>query len=314
MKKIVFWCLFSIFANLLYGQDTTNLVISIMDTTANMKQTQKNCKIGICLSGGGALGYAHIGVLQALKEHNIEPEVISGSSIGAIVGVLYAQKLSPERIMKIVEEEKMYKVSKIVHPVFSEGLSSHKALRQILSKHIPHNNFDSLQYEFYACVSNLTNATWKTIGSGSLLHDYVVASASIPFVFESVTIQDSIYVDGGLFNNLPAQALKGKCDVIIGVDVVPYFEVKKEVKNASDVLALSIRSIEHRNGAKGRKLCDYLIEPPSVEKYSAFSFDKYKEIYQIGYDTTIEYIKNHPEILNCKRVSNEPFDPKSDLR
>jgi NTE family protein len=264
-----------------------------------MKQSKRNYKVGICLSGGGALGYAHIGVLQALIEHDIEPEIISGSSMGAIIGVLYAQDIKPNEMLSIIENEKINKLSRIFHPVFSEGISSLKTLREMLEKHIPHNSFELLKHEFHVCVSNLTNATWKTISSGNNLHDYVIASASVPFIFESITINENIYVDGSLFNNMPTQPLKGKCDIIIGVDVVPYFEVK-EVKNANEVLSLSIRSIEHRNGAKGRKHCDFLIESPAIETYSAFSFDKYKEIYQIGYESASKYINEHPEIHICK--------------
>lgn len=264
----------------------------------------KHPKIGICLSGGGALGYAHVGVLQALEEYGIYPDVISGSSMGAIVGVLYAEGLSPEKIIKEVQSEKIFKIRDLISPVLSSsGISDQKVLRKLLKDTVKHNNFKELKKEFYVCVSNLNKAEWQIIGDGNLLHEYVVASASIPGVFEANSIGDTTYVDGSLFNNFPAQILKKRCDIIIGVDVLPYYE-KKKITKKTEVLALSIRAVEHLNAKEGRKLCDFLIESPAIEKYNEFSFDKYKEIIKIGYNKTILYIKEHPEILKIA-LSNE---------
>jgi NTE family protein len=263
-----------------------------------MLTAQNNPKIGICLSGGAALGYAHIGVLQALEENGIYPEVISGSSMGAIIGALYAAGYSPQQMMQISREEKMYRISNLLSPSFSiKGFANHKTLRKLLKEMIPQDNFDSLKKEYYLCVSNLTNATWKTVGHGPLLHEYIVASASIPGVFEANVIEGQIYVDGGLFNNLPAQVIRDKCDVLIGVDVLPYYE-KTKIKKTTEVLGLSIRAVQHLNSKNGRDICDFLIESPAIEKYSEFSFDEYEAIYKAGYDATIEYIKNNPQLLN----------------
>lgn len=251
-------------------------------------------KIGICLSGGGALGYAHIGVLQALTEHNIHPQVIAGTSMGAIIGVLYAHNISPEKMLQIVRDEKLYKISTIINPSLAHnGISSHRNLIKLLKDNVP-NNFESLNKEFYVCASNVNKAKWVVVGEGDLLHEYIIASSSIPFVFESVLIDGCTYVDGGLFNNFPAQALKGKCDCIIGVDVLPYFE-KQKINKTNELIILSIRGIEHHNSLLGRNLCDYLIESPAIQKYNEFSFDKYEDIYKIGYQTTVQYIAEHPE-------------------
>ncbi len=280
------------------------LLYILLFALTTMLHAQENCKVGICLSGGGALGYAHIGVLKALEEYGIKPDIVSGSSMGAVIGVMYAQGYSADTIFKIIQEERANKVRRIITPTFNDGISSHKKLREILNKYIPYDSFDSLRREFHVCVSNLSNATWKTINTGNLLHDYVIASASIPFVFEAITIDDTIYVDGGLFNNLPAQPLKGRSDMIIGVNVVPYTEVK-EVNSANEVLSLSIRGVSYRNSLDGRSLCDFLIDIPPPGKYNSFSFDKYKEIYQAGYETAIQHIKDHPEILTCKNKNTQ---------
>jgi NTE family protein len=261
-----------------------------------MKNT-KSPKIGLCLSGGAALGYAHIGVIKALEENGIFPDVISGSSMGAIVGVLYAGGYSPEEITRIIQREKGFSISKIISPTFSAaGLSDQKVLRRVLHEFIPHNDFAQLKRQFFVCVSNLTTAQWEIIGDGDLLHEMVIASSSVPGIFEANQINENIYVDGSLFNNLPSQILKKHTDVIIGIDVLPY-EQKRRIAKRTDVLALCIRAVEHQNALEGRALCDFLIESPAIEKYSELSMDKYMEIIEIGYHTTSDYLRNCPDIL-----------------
>ncbi len=263
--------------------------------------TEAKPKIGICLGGGAALGYAHIGVLQALDENGIHPDIIAGSSMGAIVGALYAQGIEPLKMLDIISEKEIYNPKKLLSFTFSnEGLGQHYALKEILEEQIPHNNFDSLKTPLNVCVSNLTNASWRIINHGDSLIKYVIASSSIPYIFEPIKLKDSLYVDGGLYNNLPAQALVGKCDYIIGVDVLPYKEVFS-TKKRSDILMYSIRSIEHHNSKDGRKLCNFLIESPAINEYDEFSFKYYKEIYRIGYQTTIEYLKAHPGLKNLAK-------------
>lgn len=266
-----------------------------------MSDSVKWPKTGICLSGGGALGYAHVGVLQALEENGIFPDVIAGSSIGAIVGVLYAEGIRPNEIIQQIKGEKVFKISDIISPVFSStGISDLKVLRKLLKDFVKHNNFNELQKEFYVCVSNLNKAEWQIIGEGDLLHEYVVASASIPGVFEANNIGETTYVDGSLFNNMPAQVLRKKCEILIGVDVLPYYE-RPKITRKSEILGLSIRAVEHLNSNEGRSLCDFIIESPAIKKYSEFSFDKYNEIIEIGYTCTHQYINKNPELLRLAR-------------
>ena len=103
--------------------------------------------IGLCLSGGGALGLAHIGALKALEEKNIYPDYISGSSMGAIIGALYASGHSPSQMESIIEKEELFKPLKLInlHLFSKSGLSSHNALRNILRRYIPQNDFSALK-------------------------------------------------------------------------------------------------------------------------------------------------------------------------
>ncbi len=240
--------------------------------------------------------------IASLLENDIYPEIVSGSSMGAIFGVLYANGVLPKEMLRVVRDEKMYKISALINPSFHKlGFSSHKLLRKLLTELVPHNSFDELQRDYYVCVSNINKASWEIISTGNQLHDYVVASASIPFVFESIEINNHTYVDGGLFNNLPAQTLRDKCEKLIGVDVLPHY-YKKVIKNTNEMMALTIRGIEHRNSIPGRELCDFIIEPPAIKKFHEFNFEKYDKIYEIGYESTLKYIEEHPDILELKQA------------
>jgi len=269
----------------------------------NMKElfdfSSRNDSTGLCLSGGGALGFAHIGVIQALEEHEIYPSHIVGSSMGAIIGTLYAAGYSPADMLQMIKEDKLYKVTKLLTfraTFLKSGLSTHKLLRTLIKELIPHNSFEKLKKEMSICIVNLNTGTWEIIDSGNELDKWVSASASIPGVFETVKDAKTFYVDGGLLNNMPAQGLKNKCQQIIGVDVLPY-RAPSELNKPTDTLVVSIRAMQHQNSKEGRDLCQFLIEPKAIEEFHEFSFESYEAIYQHGYNAANQYISENPEIM-----------------
>ncbi len=143
-------------------------------------------RIGIVLSGGSALGYAHVGALQALEDYGIKPQYVAGTSMGAIIGAFYAAGYSPQEILKLIQEKKLNSVNKLLSPqsgFFNTGMSSHDVLIRTMTELIPHNNFDSLELDFSLCVTNLDKGYLEYIDSGDNLAQYVAASASIPGVF-----------------------------------------------------------------------------------------------------------------------------------
>ena len=297
------------------GEETFGIEIiseaSENTTTAidkNKKPTTKKHKIGLALSGGGALGFAHIGAIQALEEHGVKPNFISGSSMGAIIGAIYCAGYSPAKIMRIIQAEKLYKLDKLMSPNLNfkqKGLSSHATLRTTLKELIPHDCFDSLEIPFAVCVTNITSGTYEYYYSGKGIVEYVVASASIPGVFDPVVIKNTTYVDGGVLNNLPAEILHQKgCDYIIGVDVLPFLPSEK--KSFLDITLWSIRLMQHSNTQNGIKYCNWLVESNAIEKYNEFEFDKYKEIYQYGYKAMTEYIHSHPEMIET--ITGKPLE------
>lgn len=268
--------------------------------------SSRNESIGLCLSGGGALGFAHIGAIQALEDHGIYPEHIVGSSMGAIIGTFYAAGYSPAEMLQLIKDDKLYKVTKLMtfRPTFlKSGLSNHSILRSLIHELIPHNSFEGLKKRMHICVVNLNSAEWEIKSEGNELDKWLSASASIPGVFEAIRSEEVFYVDGGLLNNVPAQGLEEYCQTIVGVDVIPHI-APTELNKPIDTLASSVRAMQHQNSREGRELCRFLIEPRAIEKFHEFSFDAYQEIYQYGYSATTKYIVENPEMMHLKNKQN----------
>lgn len=266
-----------------------------MNTTSAKKDLPK---FGIALSGGGASGIAHIGVLQALEEFGIKPQVVSGTSMGAIVGVFYAAGYSPKEMLKLLVDRKFHKMINW-HMPFS-GLIDIGQVEKVMAEIIGKDDFTSLTIPFYCAVTNL-NTGLEEIKSQGKLFQWVMASASIPVVFEPQVIEGQTYVDGGLLNNLPAEAIREKCQVLIGVHV-NHNGPEEEVKGLKTVAERAFRLGIAQNVEDSKKICDFVIEPPETREFSTFNFNRAEEIYQVGYDATVKQIMKLFEDINLEKV------------
>lgn len=253
-----------------------------------MSTIAKDIKLGIALSGGAARGIAHIGVLKALEEHGIYPEVISGTSMGAIVGLFYAAGYSPDEMHVLLREEKIYKV--LGFNFLKSGLFNLEPLKEIFAEKIPNNDFSVLNKTFFVAVSNLNSGRVEIISEGNLLFEYVIASASIPFIFPSQKINEDTYIDGGLFNNLPSECLVGRCDRIIGVNV-NYGGYVKEINGSKAIAERTFFLALEQNVKLSRNYCDYYIEPRKLKQYTSWNYDCVDELVELGYKRAQKHIK-----------------------
>lgn len=244
-------------------------------------------KIGISLSGGSARGYAHVGVLKALHEHGIEPQIISGTSMGAVVGALYAAGYSPGGIKKILTEETFSKMTG-----FSwrrTGIYKLEKMKVALQKYIAKDDFTGLKKPFFLSLSNLNKARGEMRSSGPLF-DYIIASCSVPGFFAPIVLEDMNYVDGGLFCNLPASAIRGKCKYLIGSHV-NFPGEKENFPGPKSIMERAVNLGITQNCKPQMELCDFLIDPPQMQHYTLFDFSKIEEIIEVGYSHTIKMIK-----------------------
>ncbi len=253
-------------------------------------------KIGIALSGGGARGIAHLGVLQALEDNGIKITHVSGASAGSIAAAFYAHGYSPKEILRIMNNTNLLKLA---WPAFStRGLLSIAKSERIYKKYMPKDNFEDAQMPLYIATTNLNTGRPEMFSSGSL-NKAIMASCCIPIIFDPIKIGAHHYVDGGILNNLPTEVLRDECDYVIGVNVAPVVPEdelggpKMMIERVS-MLALS------SNVLSSSKLCDLYIKPNELRQFGTFDFKKSSELFKIGY----EYTQHMLDVSDTSKLNN----------
>ncbi|MEM6845696.1 MAG: patatin-like phospholipase family protein [Bacteroidota bacterium] len=241
---------------------------------------EKRQTIGLVLSGGGARGIAHLGVLKVLDELGIEIGAIAGSSSGAIAGALYASGYSPDEILQIINETNFFR---LIRPAISKtGLLKMDSAEWLYNKYLSHNSFENLRIPLTINATDLCQGRTVYFSEGELIRP-LMASTCIPVMFEPISVQGKLFVDGGLLNNFPAEALVSICDNIIGSHCNPIDDTF-EVINMRTMLERSFLLTINANSYARRNYCDLFIEPPLLKTYHIFDLGKADEIFQIGYD------------------------------
>jgi NTE family protein len=245
-------------------------------------------EIGIALSGGGTRGVVHIGVLQALEENGIFPSIVAGTSAGSIVGAMYAHGYSPAEIFSIASERSLIWMFSLRMP--NKGFVRHTFLRKMLQKYLPEKAFEELKKPLYVAIANLNSGKAEVRNTG-LLHDVIIASSSIPVLYEPIRIGESWYADGGLLMNLPVSPIRDQAKYIIGVNLIPRKVLSSdEVNTISGVAARTFNLAAINTIEPELKYCDLIIEPEAIYQYSRFNFTKIRQMYEIGYEEAIKMI------------------------
>ncbi|MEA2041635.1 MAG: patatin-like phospholipase family protein [Bacteroidota bacterium] len=244
----------------------------------------KKYKYGLVLGGGGTRGFAHLGVLKALRERGIIPDIISGASAGSIVGALIADGKTEDEAFEFFKKKSIFEFSKFRFP--RQGFFSLSGLRKNLEEFLSVHNIEDLSIPLYISVSNLYTGKAEYLNSGSV-SDTVVASSSIPVLFTPVTIKNELYVDGGLVDNLPLKPLKDICEYIIVVSLIPVNENHK-VNGIRSIISRIAEMVTNNNLNNEKADADLIIEPPELSKYEYLSSKRADKVFEIGY----EYTKN----------------------
>jgi len=247
-----------------------------------MPEIQYN--IGLVLSGGGARGFAHLGLIQALNDSGIFPDIISGTSAGALVGVLYADGYSPKEILNL-----MISVSRLdfMRPALPrEGLLQIGGIIKILKSSLHAKTFEELKIPLYVAATDLNNGKAEYFSTGNLL-DPVIASASIPVLFQPVMINDLYYVDGGVLDNLPLKPIENKCKYLIGSFVNPIGYLEKISGLISIAERTFMLSISKEIAEKAKKF-DLFVAPPELRNFKILDPEKAEVLFEIGYNATQE--------------------------
>jgi NTE family protein len=249
-------------------------------------------KVGLVLSGGGARGIAHLGVMKALEELGIQINIISGASFGAIVGAFYADGYTPEEIFKIIVETNLFKM---VQPAINwRGLLSLEKSEPLFNQYLKARTFEELKIPLTVVATNVKKGKSKFFYTGDLLRP-VLASSCLPVIFNPVEIDNKLYIDGGILNNLPVEPLIGHCDKIIGVHTNP-IDAKNKPTNMKAVFERTMMMTINYNVYARKSKCDVFLEPKTLCRYNVFDFKKGQEIFDIGYEHTIKYFSKKAKL------------------
>lgn len=309
-----------------------NLDLNRLDS---LQQSGKDIKVGLVLSGGGAKGLAHIGVLKIIEDAGIKIDYIGGTSMGAIIGGLYASGYTTKQLDSIFKttdfgtliqddlprESKSFNERKdseryVVKLPFdnfkirfpsglSKGQNVYNLYAQLLS-HIKDKDFSQLPIPFLCVATNIETGKEIIIESGDLATS-LSASGAIPTLFSPVYIDDMMLTDGGVLNNFPVDEVRAKgMDIIIGVDVQDDLRERENLKSGFEILAQvnnfrTIRAAEE----KSQKTDIYI--KPDIKNFTVLSFDQGDKIIDNGQIAAKEKFESLRKVAEAQdRKMNRP--------
>lgn len=253
--------------------------------------TGKKKKLGLALGGGGVKGSVHLGALRAFEEEGISFDVVVGTSIGSIVGCLYARGLSWREIEGVILNSSISDVKNlIVSRLSGVGVDG------ILSSAVGKLDFSDLKIPFAAVAVDLENGEEKVFTEGNLIKS-IGASSAIPPYFRAVEIDGRRYVDGAFANIIPCDVARSLgADIVIGIDL-------SNNRKRSDRSKFFLDEMYPDNGvpvcdpsSKGYEACDVMIAP-DMQEYTATSFGAVAEMFDLGYFETKKLMPQIKEII-----------------
>ncbi|QQV02568.1 MULTISPECIES: patatin-like phospholipase family protein [Chryseobacterium] len=295
-------------------------ILQIVFINAQVKKNlviPKNPKIGLSLAGGGAKGFSHIGVLKVLDSLGVKVDYISGTSMGAIVGGLYAAGYTGKDIEKIVMDTDFYSLirdpksrkestffnksvdkylltiplqnGKITLPSsISSGQKNVYLLKELFKNVSNINDFSKLPIPFMCVATNLESGNMEIFEKGDLVQS-IMASSAFPSLMDPVKIGDSIYIDGAMTVNYPSKPLKDKgIDIVIGVDLNQDLSKREDLNNIISILNQIIDFGIKKDTRRQYRFTDINIKP-NLTGMTATSYDDKKKILDSGYVEGLKY-------------------------
>ncbi len=293
------------------------ICLSILLCLSTLLPAQENTtakpKIGLALSGGSAHGFAHIGVIKYLEELGIEVDYVTGTSMGSVVGGLFAMGYSADRIAEIAGEldwnqlmsnrvplNEVAPIEKAFHdriPIsalwknssfrlprgFIRGQKLDLVISKVYSPAYQIEDFDDFQIPFRCVAVDIEDGSIDVLDKG-YIGNAIRASMAIPTVFPPKEVDGRLYVDGGLLRNFPVEEAKDLgADIVIGVYVGSEKATRDEMYSMFDILKQSASMANLLDTENQKALTDVLILP-DVKDEGTFDFHKYEKFIQLGYE------------------------------
>ena len=225
---------------------------------------------------------AHIGLIRAMNEYGISAEIVSGSSVGALVGALYANGNTVTEMLSFFKETPLFKYNFLT--IVKPGFIDTDRYFDVFRVYFPEDSFEALQRKLHVVATNLQDGELSYFSEGELIGP-LLASAALPPVFSPVELNGKFYADGGIMNNFPLEPIADKVDFVLGsnVSVVAPLErnaLKNSLQITGRVTGLMIYAI---NRSK-LQACDLLLEFKELENIGVLDRKGIEKAYLIGYD------------------------------
>jgi NTE family protein len=238
-------------------------------------------RLGLALGGGSARGFSHIGVLKALDEAGYRPDVLVGTSAGALVGVMYAAGFSPWQIEEVALKVRDIELAD-TNPASKRGMYSGEALQKLVNGFLKHQPIERLKLPYAAIATNLATGELVALKTGDA-GLAVRASCAIPGVFIPTLVDGVELVDGGLVSPLPVKQAR-----LLGADVVIAVDVGTPPKNTvgSGLYEVILQSFEIMGRALAQleaQQAEFVIRPDTA-RFSSTDFAARKDLIQTGYE------------------------------
>jgi NTE family protein len=292
-------------------KQTLILLIALLLSLFSIAQEQEDVKVGLVLSGGGAKGLAHIGAIKVIEDAGVRIDYIGGTSMGAIVGALYASGYTARELDSIFHvldfeeliQDNIPRAAKTFYEKtdsekyaltlpfdgfrisFPSALSKGQNLFNLMSKltgHVNHiNDFSELPIPFFCMATDVETGKSVKLKSG-YLPQAVSASGALPSIFSPIEVNGQLLIDGGVTNNYPVAELRRMgAEVIIGVDVQDSLLSRKNLRSAIDVLVQINNYRTINDMVEKREKTDIYIHP-DIREFSVISFNRGESIIKAG--------------------------------
>ncbi len=256
------------------------------------RRKPKKLKIGLALGSGGAKGFAELGALKAFEEAGIEFDVISGSSIGSIIGAFYADGYS---VTDITEMIKSINPGSIMNGILMN--MDMTGLKNVIDRELGEKNIEELKKPFCAVATEIESSQDKAFTSGNTAIA-LCASASIPPFFKPVFIDGVRYVDGAFSNSIPADYLrKMGADYVVGIDL----STRDSKPNLLTKIFPTYESKVEIPWQKGYDNSDVMLHP-DLTGFKSTSFKSANQMYEIGYRHALSFVPKIKEDLSRLKV------------
>lgn len=258
-------------------------------------------KLALVLGGGAAKGYAHIGVLKVLEKHGIKPDLIIGTSMGALVGGIYSAGFSTEKMTELAEKFNSIGSFSLISTLFKGNIINTNRVKKLIEKQLGETKHEDCDIKFVSIAAELSTGKEKHFTTG-LLKNSIMASISIPGIFPSVQIGEHEYCDGGILNNLAENVARDLMPdaVVVSVDVLgDYAKIVEKSKFKALSTLINANTLMLTNAMKNKPILADVrltITQPKVKQLD-FNGKHVQSIISHGVTETNKYIKKIKELL-----------------